>query len=636
MKFLAFDTETHRFGLANMAPRIVCVSLYDGNTARLTKLREGAEALDRAMTEALAGGPALVGHNVAYDMACVLSSMPELAPKIWQCYDKGVVQCTLLREQLLDIANGQLRFEFDAAGEIRKVDYGLADIYKRRFAKILEKPDDIRLNYADLEGTPLAQWPKAAREYALNDARATWEIAQAQSQQAREASYELFENEAARQASYYFALQLSTCWGLEADRERAEELRRALTLKQVEYIAQLKEARLIRPKGSKDMKAVRQMIVSLWPGGTPPKTEKGAIKTGREVLEACAVTSGVGEQHPLKVLVNYNRAEKVLSTYVELLCKDGLVHPSYGIAATGRTTCRKPNIQNQPKNVPGSPLGVRECFRARKGHVLISVDYDSQELRALAQVLLEIVGQSTLAERYRKDPSYDPHTDFAARLLGMTYREAMTKKKSDARVKDMRQRSKGANFGYPGGMGAKKFVLYARGYGLNMSEAESAELRDRWFEQWPEMKRYFDHVSQMSANGTGTLVQLYSGRRRGNCGFSDGANSYFQGLAADISKLAMYEVTRACYADPASPLYGCRVVAFIHDEIILEAPIEYGHEAAEELVRVMIECMEKYTPDVPAKASPAMMYHWTKEADEIRDAHGKLIPWEDRPNERST
>ena len=129
------------------------------------------------------------------------------------------------------------------------------------------------------------------------------------------------------------------------------------------------------------------------------------------------------------------------------------------------------------------------------------------------------------------------------------------------------------------------------------------------------------------------VEQLYSGRLRGACEYTQAANTYFQGLGSDASKSALWEVTKRCFGAPGTEglaLFGCRPVAFVHDEIIVEAPEEYAHEAAEEIERVMVAAQEELTPDVPAAASPAIMRAWSKKADAVRDASGRLIPWEDR------
>jgi DNA polymerase I-like protein with 3'-5' exonuclease and polymerase domains len=103
----------------------------------------------------------------------------------------------------------------------------------------------------------------------------------------------------------------------------------------------------------------------------------------------------------------------------------------------------------------------------------------------------------------------------------------------------------------------------------------------------------------------------------------------FQGLTADAAKAALFEVARLCYTVESSPLYGCRPICFIHDEILLEAPLFKLHEAAKELELVMVAVYQRFTPDVRITADAHAMYRWSKKAKEVFDDDGRLVPWTD-------
>jgi len=66
-------------------------------------------------------------------------------------------------------------------------------------------------------------------------------------------------------------------------------------------------------------------------------------------------------------------------------------------------------------------------------------------------------------------------------------------------------------------------------------------------------------------------------------------------------------------------------VLFVHDEIIIEAPIHKAHAAAMELKRVMEESMAHYTPDVPSVAEPTLATKWWKGAYQKFDENGRLV-----------
>jgi DNA polymerase I-like protein with 3'-5' exonuclease and polymerase domains len=282
------------------------------------------------------------------------------------------------------------------------------------------------------------------------------------------------------------------------------------------------------------------------------------------------------------------------------------------------------NLQNFPR-VPG----VRECIRAREGYALCSVDYDALELRTLAQVVLSIVGRSRLAERFQANPDFDPHSSFAARMLGISYEEAIALKEAkDKGFKAARQKAKAATFGFPGGLGIEKFRDYARkGYGTILSDSEARELKAIWLAEHPEMQSYFRFVSRAAEMG-GEIRLPITGRYRGRCGYTDGANYGFQGLASDGAKEALSDVTEACETE-GSILYGSHPVVFIHDEIIVEVPLGQADACAKEIKRLMEEAMVRVaTPDIPSRASPALSLSWIKEASDVYDAEGFLIPWE--------
>ena len=101
----------------------------------------------------------------------------------------------------------------------------------------------------------------------------------------------------------------------------------------------------------------------------------------------------------------------------------------------------------------------------------------------------------------------------------------------------------------------------------------------------------------------------------------------FQGMAADGAKRALFELARECWTAPESPLFGCRPVAFIHDEVLVESPKECAHEAAMRVREIMEREMMVCTPNVPASATPALATRWLKGAEPKYDDAGRLIPW---------
>jgi DNA polymerase-1 len=270
-------------------------------------------------------------------------------------------------------------------------------------------------------------------------------------------------------------------------------------------------------------------------------------------------------------------------------------------------------------------------------NVFISADASTIEMRTLAQGNIWLQGYSRMAEVLREGK--DLHVALAAQLLGLTYEETKARiKAGDNEAEDARQLAKVANFGYPGGCSPATFMNYAEGFGHKVTLEKAKESHARFFDTWTEMRGYFDHVRQVS--DLGTLVQLKSGRVRGGVSYCSAANSYFQGLAADACKAALWEVSKECYTAKDSPLYGTRPVIFMHDEIIAEtsfdpANLRKSHDAAMRLSYVMRTAMEKWIPDIPIICEPVMTRRLYKGAKPVF-RNGLLVPCKPRKEGKRT
>lgn len=142
------------------------------------------------------------------------------------------------------------------------------------------------------------------------------------------------------------------------------------------------------------------------------------------------------------------------------------------------------------------------------------------------------------------------------------------------------------------------------------------------------MGEYFRHLKGLARAGEFKITHPLTGFVRGGCQYTSGANHYFQHLCAQVAKQALWDVSLACYVVPESPLYGSRIVAFVHDELILESPEDGAPEAADRLAVVMQEAAAKWMPDLPLRAEAHLMRRWYKAAGPVRDERGRLVPWE--------
>jgi hypothetical protein len=646
MKVVAYDTETCLFRDGVRAPELVCITWARPGLRPDIVHANDAGALP-LVESWLRSNHLLVGHNVVYDNAVLCAKWPHLVHLFFAKYDRDEIVCTKLRQQLLDISTGTFQgflktFEKEVedkkTGKMKTVKgerwipygYSLDDIWCRLTSERLDK-DTYRLRYGEFMGVPITQWPEGARGYALKDAACTLAIFQEQ-----EGFVEHIPDQY-RQARAAWALHLTSLWGLRTHKAGVDALEEQ-TLEGLRQIEEgLKTAGLVRADGSRDTKAAqaRMLRVCGWAEAGEGSKEKyvpvGDVHKPLRLTDggAPSLDSDACEASGDSLLEEYaelTSLKNVLSKDIPVLRAGTVfpVHTSFGLAASGRSTSGDPNVQN-----PRRLSGIRECFVPREGKVFAQADFSALELHTLAQVCMSLFGKSTLAEVL--NAGLDPHTAFACDLLGISYEKGLALRKSgDETFDNARQTAKVANFGFPGGLGAESFCLFARkNYGVHLTEEHARDLKAAWLERWPEMKDFFKHCGDLAGDeGDGTLTQLFSGRIRGGCHYTALCNSWFQGLGADAAKEAFYLVSRACYAELESVLYGSRPVNFVHDEIIMEVDDDpSAHDKAIELGRLMVLGANEFLPDVPSRVEPLLARCWSKKSKPIYDAKGRLVPW---------
>ncbi len=676
MNLVAFDTETHLIAPGLLTPKLVCVSVAFDNEVQLYDRFTGTNVVEDLLQKP---DVVLVGHNVAYDLGVLCARRPELLPLVFDAMDAGRIRDTKIRQELLDIASG--RSTRNGAtfalrnGEWVKAAYSLAGLAghylgKDRFAEKTDS-DAWRLRYAELEDVPVDQWPVEAVRYAKEDAEDTLAIFLAQGGLKNDQPTEVEQVRAA------WALHLMSVWGVRTDATSVESLERRLLEEQARLRKRVIQAGILVPKRVpeaeaefheevvKRKKATKKDLQPALDGSSPEieyedgvayvvtrtrtpmrwakdskkieaytkryletrgmdveLTATGRVSTAKDTLKQTG-------SYLLDLVADGGGVDKVLGTYVPVL-KDGTQRPINArfntLVNSGRTSCSEPNLQNLPS---GRKVGgTRECFVPRDGFVYVSVDYDTLELRALAQVCLTLFGRSEMAAAINADR--DLHSQVGATMLGMTYEEVEKGKKvKGSPAKTARDAAKVFNFGAPGGLGAASLVDFARaGYGVTINEQQAREMKAQWLRAWPEMVTYFEWVNQAVGLGEAVLRHPITGFVRGDVGYTDGCNHLFQHLAAQGAKRALYRAAREAYAEPDSPFFGSRPVVFVHDEIIAEVPEDRAAPASNRLAQIMCEEMAQLIPDVKITASPTLMRYWTKDAVETYDANGTLVPWE--------
>jgi DNA polymerase-1 len=304
------------------------------------------------------------------------------------------------------------------------------------------------------------------------------------------------------------------------------------------------------------------------------KTATGKPSTDEDVLQQLAA------DYPLpRLLLEHRALSKLKSTYTDKLpqmvnARTGRVHTCFGqaTAVTGRLASTEPNLQNIPiRTVEGRR--IREAFVAPPGHTLISADYSQVELRIMAH----LSGDPSLLKAFAAGE--DIHRATAADIFGVPIADVTS---------EQRRYIKAVNFGLIYGMSA--FGLAAQ---LGIERGAAAQFIEKYFVRYPGVAEYMRRTREL-AHAQG-YVETVFGRRlwlpdinagggpRRQAAERAAINAPMQGTAADLIKLAMIEVQSWLDREAV----GAKLVLQVHDELVLEAPVEHvDHVKAELALRM--------------------------------------------------
>ncbi len=310
------------------------------------------------------------------------------------------------------------------------------------------------------------------------------------------------------------------------------------------------------------------------------KKTKTGYSTNADILEKLKF------EYPIvNDILEYRTLTKLNSTYCEGLLKvvreDGRIHSTFNQleTRTGRISSTEPNLQNIPVR---TDLGreLRRFFVAKEGHVLVGADYSQIELRVLADVSKDKV----MCEAFKDGK--DIHRSTAAKVFNIP-EEMVTSK--------MRSSAKAVNFGIVYGIGA--FSL-SQDIGVTRFEAEN--YINEYLKNFSGVASYMDNVIA-KAKEDGYVEDIF-GRRRylpelKSSNFNMRAfgervarNMPIQGAAADIIKIAMIKVWEALKETNA------KLILQVHDELIVECPIDEAENIQKLLKKEMEEAVNLSVP----------------------------------------
>lgn len=230
------------------------------------------------------------------------------------------------------------------------------------------------------------------------------------------------------------------------------------------------------------------------------------------------------------------------------------------------------NLQQVPRD-----KRYKSLIAAHEGYTLIELDYSQIELRVAAS----LAGEETMIEIYRERG--DIHRETAIAVSG----------KADIDKSD-RTKAKSVNFGFLYGMGARSFMDYSRdSYGVAVTLDEAEEARGKFFEKYRGLRPWHKRVKEeASKNG---YVKTLFGRVRYLDGVKYGkgsekalalrqaVNTSVQSVASDCMILALGMIDRLL----VKPEYEAKIVATVHDSVLLEVPTSRYREVGEKAKYIM-------------------------------------------------
>ena len=219
----ALDTETYQIEPGLLAPPLVCGSVASDTALAQAYLFAPADLLNW-LRSVLASGNTIAGANIAYDFAVVAVADPTLLPMIFRAYEQGLIYDIQIAQTLDAIAGGHLGIDPRTGKGLvsfrtgRRSRYSLEAcvdlVLGRRDAKV---NNAWRLRYGELAELPISEWPKEARQYPLDDAKNTLEVALAQMKLRN-------LRDLPAQARAAFAMHLGAVWGLRTDQAAVASL----------------------------------------------------------------------------------------------------------------------------------------------------------------------------------------------------------------------------------------------------------------------------------------------------------------------------------------------------------------------------------------------------------------------------
>ena len=304
----------------------------------------------------------------------------------------------------------------------------------------------------------------------------------------------------------------------------------------------------------------------------PKKTKTGQYSTSEETLLA------LSKENPIvSLILDWRSLEKLQNTYINALPEEinkstKRIHTEYNqaVAATGRLSSNKPNLQNIPIRTKKGKK-IREAFIPKNdNYFLMAADYSQIELRIIAALSKD----ESMIRAFNNNE--DIHKSTASKVFNVDINEVTSEQRNNAKT---------VNFGIIYGVSA--FGLSQQ---TNLNRTEAKELIDLYYSSYPKLNDYINNqINFARDNG---FVETILGRRRylrninsqnsivRSADERNAVNAPIQGSAADIIKLAMINIQNIIEKEKLKS----KMLLQVHDELVFDV-----HKKELEFLKSMVK-----------------------------------------------
>jgi len=352
------------------------------------------------------------------------------------------------------------------------------------------------------------------------------------------------------------------------------------------------------------------------------KTKKGLTNVNTLKYAQQIHSSEPEKVKVLKNIIKYRGLNQVNKTFgdnlIEHIRSDGRIHARFHQNGTvaGRFSSSDPNLENIQKK-GGEGRILRSCFIPPVGWKYIIADYSQLHLRIAA----EISRDPAMFEAF-SDPKGDIHKNTASQMFDVPLEEV---------TYEMRKAAKTINFGIIYGMGNRTL---SEKLGCSLDEAE--KLMGKYKQTYATLMSWLEKEAEKSINRgwSKTMKGRYrwfpplnekDENYKKTRGFLErvGKNHPILGTDADMLKTAMVLLHGPLV------MIDSHIVNCVHDELVVEAPLDNAIQAAKLVKHKMIIAGKKFLSNVPILVDVKIRDNWWKDDGVEDDENGQqlwLIP----------